>query len=56
MYQKSGSITSVYVRTFFDAKFGEIADLLKLYPDTEIYSKLKKIDPPHTAKYDALAP
>ncbi len=56
MYQKTGSITSVYVRTFFDAKFGEIVDLLKFYPDSEIFSKLKKIDPPHTAKYDAVMP
>lgn len=56
MYQKSGSINSVYVRTFFDAKYGEISDLLKFYPDHEIFTKLKKIDPPHTAKYDAVAP
>jgi hypothetical protein len=56
MYEKSGSISSVYIRTFFDSKYGEIVDLLKFYPDTEIFSKLKKIDPPHTAKYDAAMP
>ena len=56
MYQQKGSINSVYVRTFFDAKNGEIIDLLKFYPDYEIFSKLKKIDPPHTSKYDAVAP
>jgi len=56
MYQKSGSINSVYVRTFFDAKNGEIVELLRFYPDPEIFNKLKKIDPPHTAKYDAVAP
>jgi len=56
MYEKSGSISSVYIRTFFDAKYGEIVDLLRFYPDTEIFSKLKKIDPPHTAKYDAAMP
>jgi len=56
MYQKSGSINSVYVRTFFDAKNGEIVELLRFYPDPEIFTKLKKIDPPHTAKYDAVAP
>ena len=55
-YQKKGSITSVYIRTFFDAKYGEIVDHLKLYPDTEIFSKLKKIDPPHTSKYDEALP
>lgn len=56
MYQKTGSINSVYVRTFFDAKNGEIVELLRFYPDPEIFNKLKKIDPPHTAKYDAVAP
>jgi hypothetical protein len=56
LYKKSGSIKSVYVRTFFNAKNGEIADLLKFYPDPEIFTKLKKIDPPHSAKYDAIAP
>lgn len=56
MYQKSGSINSVYVRTFFDAKSGEIIDYLRDYSDSEIFSKLKKIDPPHSAKYDELTP
>jgi hypothetical protein len=55
-YQKKGSITSVYVRTFFDAKYGEITELLRFYPDSEIFSKLKKIDPPHTSKYESLEP
>ena len=56
MYQKSGSINSVYVRTFFDAKNGEIVDYLRSYPDPEIFNKLKKIDPPHSAKYDSAMP
>ena len=56
MYQKSGSLNSVYVRTFFDAKSGEIIDRLRDYPDTEIFAKLKKIDPPHSAKYDSVIP
>jgi hypothetical protein len=56
MYEKIGSINSVYVRTFFDAKHGEIIDYLKSYPDPEIFSKLKKIDPPHTSKYEAAMP
>ena len=56
MYEQSGSINSVYVRTFFETKYGEIVELLRFYPDTEIFSKLKKIDPPHTAKYDAAIP
>lgn len=56
MYEKLGSINSVYVRTFFDAKSGEIIEHLKDYPDKEIFSKLKKIDPPHSSKYDAVIP
>jgi hypothetical protein len=56
MYQKSGSLNSVYVRTFFDAKSGEIIDRLRDYPDTEIFAKMKKIDPPHSAKYDSVIP
>jgi hypothetical protein len=56
MYQKSGSINSVYVRTFFDAKNGEIVDYLRNYPDPEIFNKLKKIDPPHSSKYDSAMP
>ena len=56
MYQKLGNINSVFVRTFFDAKSGEIIDHLRDYPDPELFSKLKKIDPPHSAKYDELIP
>jgi hypothetical protein len=54
MYEKLGSLNSVYIRTFFDSKSGEIIDHLKDYPDPEIFSKLKKIDPPHSSKYDAV--
>jgi hypothetical protein len=56
MYEKLGSINSVYVRTFFDAKHGEIIDYLRDYGDPEIFVKLKKIDPPHSSKYDAVIP
>jgi len=56
MYEKLGSINSVYVRTFFDAKNGEIIDYLRDYGDPEIFVKLKKIDPPHSSKYDAVIP
>jgi len=56
MYEKLGSINSVYVRTFFDAKHGELIDYLRDYGDPEIFTKLKKIDPPHSSKYDAVMP
>jgi hypothetical protein len=56
MYEKTGGINSVYIRTFFDAKYGEIIDHLMGYPDIEIFEKLKKVDPPHSARYDAAMP
>ena len=43
---------SVLMKVFFDAKAGEIVDYLKNYPDKSIFQILKKIDPPHTSKYD----
>lgn len=46
--------SNVLLKTFFDAKSGEIAEYLKDYPDKNIFTILKKIDPSHTAKYDAL--
>jgi hypothetical protein len=43
---------SAFLKVFFDAKAGEIVEYLKGYPDKEIFTKLKKIDPPHISKYD----
>ncbi len=45
-------LTGVFLKVFFDAKYGEIIDRLKSYPDKTIFEKLKKIDPSHLAKYD----
>ena len=45
-------ITGILIKVFFDAKSGEIVNCLKDYPDKSIFKSLKKIDPPHTAKYD----
>lgn len=45
---------SVLMKVFFDAKAGEIVEYLKDYPDKSIFEKLKKIDPPHTAKYEEI--
>lgn len=42
---------SVLLKVFFDAKFLEICDALKSYPDKEIFNTLKKIDPFHISKY-----
>lgn len=45
--------SSPLLKTFFDAKSGEIVEYLKDYQDKNIFNILKKIDPSHTAKYDA---
>jgi hypothetical protein len=45
-------LTGVLIKTFFDAKSGEIVTYLKDYPDKSIFKTLRKIDPPHTSKYD----
>ncbi len=45
-------INSVLIRTFFDAKNGEITDLLSDYRDLNIFNKLKRIDPSHISKYN----
>ncbi len=47
-------ISSVLIKTFFDAKYGEIVDLLRDYPDKSIVDKLKRIDPAHISKYNEL--
>ncbi|MDF1611555.1 MAG: DUF4835 family protein [Stygiobacter sp.] len=43
---------SVLLKVFFDAKAGEISEYLKGYADKSIFETLKKIDAPHTSKYD----
>lgn len=43
---------NVLMKVFFDAKAGEIVEYLKNYPDKSIFETLKKLDPPHTSKYD----
>lgn len=47
-------LSSVIMKVFFDAKNGEIIERLKDYPNKkEVFETLKKIDPAHSAKYDA---
>ncbi len=41
----------VVLKVFFDAKAGEIAEVLADYPDKKIFSKLIKINPEHSEKY-----
>jgi Domain of unknown function (DUF4835) len=56
LYQQSGIIKSVFVQTFFNAKYGEISDRLRSYTDKTIFDKLKKIDPSHAGRYDQMQP
>ena len=45
-------LNSVVIKTFFDAKSGEIIEYLSDYPDKSVFTTLKKIDPPHMSKYE----
>jgi hypothetical protein len=45
-------VRSIFVKSFFDAKHGEIINHLSDYEDLSIFNKLKVIDPPHLSKYD----
>jgi len=56
LYERTGLVTSVLIQTFFNAKYGEITDHLKDYPDKTIFTKLKKIDPSHAGRYDLATP
>jgi len=56
LLERTGIMKSVLVQTFFNAKFGEIKDHLKGYPDKTIFTKLKKIDPSHAGRYDQATP
>ena len=54
--ERLGITKSVFIQTFFNAKFGEITDHLKDYPDKRIFTKLKKVDPSHAGRYDLDSP
>ncbi|MFC2103511.1 DUF4835 family protein [Bacteroidota bacterium] len=56
MYEREGLIKSVFVKTFFDAKYGEITDHLEGFSDVSVFTKLKKVDPPHAGRYDQYIP
>lgn len=54
MQKKVGINNSVLIKQFFDVKNGEIIELLKDYPEISVFQRLKKVDPPHAAKYDEM--
>jgi hypothetical protein len=47
-------VRGVLIKVFFDAKYGELIEYLRDNPDKSVFEKLKKIDPGHTSKYDAV--
>ena len=56
LYERTGLVKSVFIQTFFNAKYGEITDHLIGYSDQTIFTKLKKIDPSHAGRYDLATP
>lgn len=56
LYERTGLVKSVFIQTFFNAKYGEITDHLIGYSNRTIFTKLKKIDPSHTGRYDLSTP
>jgi hypothetical protein len=44
---------NIFIKSFFDAKHLEIADLFLNYGDPSIYAKLSALDPPHLQTYEA---
>ena len=56
LYERTGLVKSVFIQTFFNAKYGEITDHLKGYSDRTIFTKLKNIDPSHAGRYDLSTP
>jgi hypothetical protein len=45
-------ISSILIKTFFDTKYGEIIEYMRDYPNKEVFQILRRLDPPHSAKYD----
>jgi hypothetical protein len=45
-------MNTVLIKTFFDAKHGELADYLRHLGNPNIFVTLKRIDPRHASKYD----
>jgi hypothetical protein len=50
--RKSVEARNLAVKTFFDTKYLELADILLEYPDPTIYIKLGRVDPYHQMTYE----
>ncbi len=47
-----GAQRSLYIKSFFDAKYLEIAEAFRTYPDPSVYLKLARYDPANQKTYD----
>ncbi len=50
--RKTIDMRNLALKTFFDTKYMEIAELLLAYSDPSIYITLSRIDPAHQKTYD----
>jgi hypothetical protein len=50
--RKTADPRSLIIKSFFDAKYLEIADIFKTYPDPNVYVQLIQIDPTNQKTYD----
>ncbi|HYQ86017.1 MAG TPA: DUF4835 family protein [Bacteroidota bacterium] len=50
--QEKINVRSLVIRTFFDSKYQEIAEIFLKDPDREVFARLSKIDPAHQTKYE----
>jgi hypothetical protein len=50
--RKGADPRNLSMRAFFDAKYQEIGDVFKNYPDPSVFVKLANIDPAHLSTYE----
>lgn len=50
--KKTSNPKSILFRTFFEAKYEELAEVFKRYPDTSLLQLLTAVDPAHLNAYD----
>lgn len=50
--RKKYNVYGVLMKAFFDAKHGEIVNVLADLNEKQVFHKLRRIDPPHQTKYD----
>ena len=53
--RKTSNPRSILLKTFFEAKYSELADVFKGYKDPSVYKLLIAVDPAHQAAYEQAA-